>query len=398
MYCIKRVFSWLDQLLGRLILVTNVFLLSNHFGEMAVQERFHSVNERLAKLRNERESVMHELRNHLKDSVENVIGELVSYLKLPDVVDKFSKWKENELPKDEGSWEDIEADITKLVQTRLQGVIQEWEDEQQKFAEARRSVVSLFLQKSRYLEKELRGLEVRFCHGLPLKPVQTIAAEGVMALPWGKALPTMAVAVPTFYDFVLNILTQFVTAPYWSVKAILDWTHDKRWRSKYLKNGPEYVKTVSLKYLARVSTQEALQPIVDDQVKQVLLCLEYIGRRIPRLIEADEQLCQLLISENQSKKDMEEKYKFKKLEYEQLSGKLAIFGALEIRSMQIAWNDLVWDVSEEVGLQSVLPPGIYNGRIAKKGEPFRPVNLRVYKELISISNATECLTSEKCLR
>ena len=75
-----------------------------------------------------------------------------------------------------------------------------------------------------------------------------------------------------------------------------------------------------------------------------------------------------------------------------------MFGALEIRSMQIGWNDLVWDVSEEVGFQSVLRPGIYKGRIAKKGDPSRPVNLKVYKELISISNATECLTSEKVIR
>lgn len=87
------------------------------------------------------------------------------------------------------------------------------------------------------------------------------------------------------------------------------------------------------------------------------------------LIEADEQLCQQLMSENQSKKDIEEKYKPKKLKYEELRGKLAMFGALEIRSMQIGWNDLVWDVSEEVGFQSVLLPGIYKGRIAKKGDP-----------------------------
>lgn len=288
-YCINLSFRWLDQLLERIIWVTSVFLLSNHFHEMAVQERFNSVSERLAKLRNEQESVMHELRNHLKVSVENVIGELVSYLKLPDVVDKFSKWKEDELPEDEGSSEFIEAGITKLVQTRLQGVIQEWEDEQQKFAEARRSVISLFLLKYRYLEKELRGLEVRFCYGPALMPVQTtaktVAKAGKMvgaaagaaaaelnkaicgALPTtmvearalpstmveGSALPT-TVAVVSLSDVLLNGLLHFLALPYWSVKAIFDGAKDKHWKSKYLKNRPEYVKAVSLKYLERVST------------------------------------------------------------------------------------------------------------------------------------------------
>lgn len=405
-YCINLSFRWLDQLLERIIWVTSVFLLSNHFHEMAVQERFNSVSERLAKLRNEQESVMHELRNHLKVSVENVIGELVSYLKLPDVVDKFSKWNEDELPEDEGSSEVIEAGITKLVQTRLQGVIQEWEDEQQKFAEARRSVISLFLLKYRYLEKELRGLEVRFCYGPALMtkaicgalPTTMVEARALpLTMVEGSALPT-TVAVVSLSDVLLNGLLHFLALPYWGVKAVFDWAKDKHWKSKYLKNRPEYVKTVSLKYLERVSTQEALQPIVDDQVKQVMMCLQDIKRRIPMLIEADEQLCQQLMSENQSKKDIEEKYKPKKLKYEELRGKLAMFGALEIRSMQIGWNDLVWDVSEEVGFQSVLLPGIYKGRIAKKGDPSRPVNLKVYKELISISNATECLTSEKVIR
>ena len=90
---------------------------------------------------------MSELRDHLETKVREVVGELISYLKRQDVVEMFSTWDEDKLPENEGSWEVIEAGITKLIQTRLQTVIQEWEEEQQKFAEACRSVFALFFPK-----------------------------------------------------------------------------------------------------------------------------------------------------------------------------------------------------------------------------------------------------------
>ena len=63
------------------------------------------------------------------------------------------------------------------------------------------------------------------------------------------------------------------------------------------------------------------------------------------------QLCQQLVGEEQNKKDIEATYKPKKQECEKLLGHLALVGALEIRTMDIAWDDLDWDVSEDVSLQ-----------------------------------------------
>ena len=40
--------------------------------------------------------------------------------------------------------------------------------------------------------------------------------------------------------------------------------------------------------------------------------------------------------------------------------------------MDIAWDDLDWDVSEDVSLQKMLPPGIYSGRITENGDTARP--------------------------
>ena len=116
------------------------------------------------------------------------------------------------------------------------------------------------------------------------------------------------------------------------------------------------------------------------------------------LIEADVQLCQQLMSEEQSKMDTEVTYKPLKEKCERLRGELGLLGALEIRSIQISWEDLEWDVSDEVFLQSVLPPGMYQGRISKGRYAPREINLKVYKELLTKSNIAECLTDEATMR
>lgn len=70
--------------------------------------------------------------------------------------------------------------------------------------------------------------------------------------------------------------------------------------------------------------------------------------------------------------DVEVTYKPKKQECEWLRGSFALVGAFEIRSVDIAWDDLNWDVSEDVSLQKMLPPGIYSGRITENGDTARP--------------------------
>ena len=139
-------------------------------------------------------------------------------------------------------------------------------------------------------------------------------------------------------------------------------------------------------------------PLLEDQVKQTLACLSGIEMKIPMLIEADVQLCQQLMSEEQSKMDTEATYKPLKEKCERLRGEVGLLGALEIRSIQISWEDLEWDVSDEVFLQSVLPPGIYQGRIPKGRNAPREINLKVYKELLTKSNVAECLMDEATMR
>lgn len=105
------------------------------------------------------------------------------------------------------------------------------------------------------------------------------------------------------------------------------------------------------------------------------------------------------MEESQSKKDTEAIYKPRKEKCERLRGDLGLFGSLEIRSMHITWDDLHWDVSEDVYLKHSMDPGIYQGRIRKgRYASSRQVTFKVYKELLTSSNVTECLGDEATMR
>ena len=385
----------------------SAFIENMHTDKIAARQRHQNVMDRLQKLQTEKESVMSELRDHLETKVRDVVGELISYLKRQDVIEMFSTWDEDKLPENEGSWEVIEAGITKLIQTRLQTVIQEWEEEQQKFAEACRSVFALFFRKYSYLGKELEEIEVKVSQGQAPPSEGEEGVEDQVLKFFDKEMTLeekilLGVMIPLLMPSGLLVTAVLIpatllTLPVMGLKAIFENIQSHHRKTKYLKNRREFVHAQSLKYLQKVSTKEALQPLIQQQLMQVTSSLGYIERRIPMLIEADMQLCRQLLEE-ENRKDVEATYKPQKQDCERLRGQLALVGALEIRTMDIAWGDLDWDVSEDDSLQKALSPGIYSGRRTKNGDPSRPVNLIVYKELLTTSNVSECLETERALR
>lgn len=371
----------------------------------AAKQKLEYVVKRLRKLQVEQESLKEDLRKRFETKLEGAINELISHLKRPEVVNMFCTWREDDLPGGEDPWKVTEHGLITLMRNRLQDVINEWEEEKEKFSEARSSMVSYFLRKYNYLEGELRVLEIEVMQD-PAEEEEG-SSIGNRLINWSNmsltyremfalapfALPLVAVA------FMLTVPAMMLVSPLVGVGAMANKVIDTLAWLNYTRNRAEYAKNLSLQYLKRFSTLEKLQPLVKDQLDQALSCLRDIERRIPMLVDADVQLCQRLMKEEQSKQDVETQYKPKKEKCECLRGQLGLFGALEIRSMQISWCDLQWNVSEDnFLLQNILPVGTYQGRISSGRYPSRPVNLRVYQDLLTKDNITECLAAEKVRR
>lgn len=320
----------------------------------------------------------------------------------------FCRWNEDDLPGGGDPWEVTENGLMTLMRNRLQDVIKEWEEEEEKFSEARSSMVSYFLRKYNYLEGELRGLEIEVMQDPIEEEEESSIGKRLIDFStrsWTRGEKVTAAVLTPFVlpalaaTVLLTIPLIVLALPAAGFAAMTEKASDAlRWW-KYSTNRAEYAKNLSLLYLKRFSTRKELQPLVKDQLDQALSCLRDIERRIPMLVDADVQLCQRLMKEEQSKQEVETQYKPKKEKCEWLRGQLGLFGALEIRSMQISWCDLEWNVSEDTfHQQNILPIGTYQGRISCGRYPQRLVSLRVYQDLLTKDNITECIAAEKVRR
>ena len=136
-------------------LITNIS--TDH---VAAKDRLNAGIERLKKLQAEKESSKEAMTRYLESRTRQAINTLIDYLQTPQVKERFCKWNSDELPAVEKSWEVTEAALVNLLQRRLQIFIEEWEEDEQMFAKARKSVIQEFLEKYNYLERELRNVEV----------------------------------------------------------------------------------------------------------------------------------------------------------------------------------------------------------------------------------------------
>ena len=176
-------------------------------------------------------------------------------------------------------------------------------------------------------------------------------------------------------------------------------TSKKKRQSAYNKDRAEYVRIIAQKFLGKAATFEALKPLVEGQLELAVNTLNDLQARIPMLVEADVKLCQQLMEEAQSKKDSEARYKPCRDKCSRLRGELALFGSMEIWCMQLSWDDLSWDVSEDVYLKRPMEPGLYQGRISKgRYSSSSQVTFKVYRDLLTSSNIIECLADEAILR
>ena len=371
------------------------------------QKRLNQVMERLQKLQKEQRSSQADLERYLVKKTDQAIGALVEYLTSPEVVECFCKWNSDELPDVKDSWASTETAIHKLVQNRLEKVIEEWEEKERQFSEARRSVVTFFLEKYNYLEQELHNLEVNAANIGSLghkTAIRNFFRNVRHSLPGLQGYymslffnPVVAVAS------LLCLPGMLLSIPVGGIMYLKEAYMDYQTLCKYNKNRSDFVRSVSQKYIQEAATYKALKPLVENQLARAMTCLSELELKIPMLIEADIKLCQKLQESSQTKTEnyfrRKVLYQSRKDKYEWLRGELGLFGAIEIRSMHIAWDDLCWDVSDDVDLKHPMEPGVYQGRICKgRYSSSRQVTLKAYKELLTSVNVTEFFTDEGKIR
>ena len=107
--------------------------------------------QRLAAIETQQNKVMGELTEYLDELVHDALTQLSKYLSSEDVRKGFTSWTLDDAPIAEISWEDTENQILIRLSERLREfeIIEQWEEDNKVFANARESLLEHFKQRCR---------------------------------------------------------------------------------------------------------------------------------------------------------------------------------------------------------------------------------------------------------
>ena len=359
-----------------------------------VQLRMIRILRRLSQIKAQQGQVIEKLRKDMKAYVNDAVKRLYEYLKSPDVRARFTSWTLDEVPKAEYSWEVTKSNIIKALRARLKEIVEQWEEDNQVFTNARESLVQHFQERYNFVEGQLRNLQGAATaedHDIPesnpppaAKPLFTTGEKVVI----GVASP---IWVP------LSLVALVIGVPVVGILAIKNKIEDKNKIKKYEKDKCVFMAEASANYLDDVLNETVLRFFVKDQLKEAKLCLKQIESRIPEIIKADELLFNQLRDETRSQKEIQDLYQPSVDDASCIRGHLAVFGLKEIRAVDISSDELDWkeDISPRLGCGEFAT--VYQGMLKRNGVE-QTVALKVYNAVLDVTNANQIMTEVELLR
>ena len=356
------ILRWLDYLLARMALHTKAFIRNSSEDRMKVIDRMKVVTDRLQSIEREQGTVRKQLQLHLQKMTDKAVSALSTYLKSSEVMQQFSSWTLDEVPKTKESWEITQNYIQNALRRRFREKIKEWEEKNHVFSDARASLIQNFQERFRYVEGQLRTLE-----GSVLAGGVTPSTSGPSVSDDFGVARKVIIGVTSPLWFPIGLVVLVVGVP------VLGAINLNKTR-KYNKDKCAFMSKASQEYLNEVVQEQHLRPFVMEQLKEARVCLKQVLDRIPQLIEEDKMLCQQLSNENRSKKEVEDFYTPFLEKSVQIRDGMALFGIKEVRTMDISCDDLEWQ--DDAPLGSGAFASVYRGKRRIRGEN-KPVDVAV---------------------
>ena len=379
------ILRWLDYLLARIALHTKAFIRNSTEDRKKVKDRMKFVTDHLQSIEREQGTVTKQLQLHLQKMTDKAVSALSTYLKSSEVMQQFSSWTLDEVPKTNESWEITQNCIQNALRRRIGEKIKEWEEKNHVFSDARAFLFQYFQERFRYVEGKLRTLE-----GSVLARGVTRSASGRpvsddFSVPW--------VTSPLWFPTGLVILVASV--PFLgSIVFTLEKWNKKR---QYNNDKCAFMSKASQEYLNEVAKERYLKLFVMEQLREAQVCLKQVLDRITQLIEEDKMLCQQLSNENRSKKEVEDFYTPLLEKSVQIRDGMALFFIKEVRTMDISCDDLEWQDDAPLGRGAFA--SVYRGKLRIRGED-KPVDVavKVWNDELHEVNACGFISETEILR
>ena len=356
-----------------------------------VAKRMESIISRLSQIEEKETEMMKGLRNHMEASVKSAVHELSEYLKSDDVKARFTTWTLDEVPNAESSWAVTNSYITKVLQKRLQEIIEHWEEDKQVFSDARKSLVQHSQQWYNIVEGELRNLQCAVTNDDLDVPEPIPPKEGLTT---GKKV-IIGVTSPIWVP--VSVVTLLISIPVVGVVEIMNRLGERNRLEKYKRDRCAFMAKASADYLDDAAKESVLKVFVENQVNEAKLCLEKIEGRIPELIEADKMLCKELSNVSLSQKEIQELYQPIMDEAYDIRGHLAVSAFNGIRAIDISSEELDWKEEVSSRLGGGIFATVYQGKMRRQGEE-QTVALKVCRKELNTHNASFIMEEVELLR
>ena len=350
------------------------------------------ITDRLQSIERQQGTVSKELQSYLEKKTDDAVTTLSRYLKSAEVMQQFSSWTLDDAPKTEESWELTQNYIQKALMNRLQETIEEWEEKNHVFSDARASLIQYFQERFSYVVGQLRTLEESVLAGDAAN-----SAGGPLASDDFSVAEKVIIGVTSPIWVPVGLVVLVVSVPVVGAIAVKEKLENWNKIRQYNKDKCAFMAKASQEYLNEAAEEQHLKSYVMEQLKEAQVCLKQVLDRIPQLIEESKMLCQKLRDKNRSKKELKDFYKLLHEKSLQIRGEMALFGIKEVGIVDISCDDLEWQDHAPLGRGAFAT--VYRGKLKIRGED-KPVDvaLKEWKEELTRSTASSFLSEAEILR
>ena len=340
---------------------TKAFIRNSSKDRKNMIDRMMFITDRLQSIERQQGTVSKELQSYLEKKTDDAVTTLSRYLKTAEVMQQFSSWTLDDAPKTEESWELTKSYIQKALMNRLQETIEEWEEKNHVFSDARASLIQYFQERFSYVVGQLRTLEESVLAGDAAN-----SAGGPLASDDFSVAEKVIIGVTSPIWVPVGLVVLVVSVPVVGAIAVKEKLENWNKTRQYNKDKCAFMAKASREYLKETAEEQHLKSFVMEQLKEAQVCLKQVLDRIPQLIEADKMLCQQLRDENRSKKEVEDFYKPLQEMSVLIRDEMALFGIKEVRKMDISCDDLEW--KDDALLGGGAFAAVYRGKFKIRGD------------------------------
>ena len=235
-------YRWLDYLLSRIIYQARAFVMNASRDRDKVNQKMEEIVNRLEAIEEQQSEVVADLRQYLKKRTNAALQRVTEYLSSEEVKARFTSWTLDEVPRSEDSWEVTRNQIFKALSRRLREFIEQWEEDNKVFANARASLVQHFQTRYNFVEGQLRNLQNAITADDIVLEEQR---SGTNLSVTGKVI--IGVTSPIWVPLGLVVLV--IGVPIYGIMAIRSKLEDRKKTKKYEEDRCAFLRENSAVYL-----------------------------------------------------------------------------------------------------------------------------------------------------